>query len=386
MKIVHLSDLHIGAKIDKEERIEEFQEIFSFIKDFLKKESVKILFITGDVFDSYYPSHESLDLFYGFMKEVSDIVEKTFIISGNHDSSSFLGVNRHFFNERGIKIFYDISEDFNNLKEEFVIDGEKILVQGLPYINDVKILYTILKNKGLEGVNISEYKSIYDGIISVFKNIAKSSDANYKVFMAHLLIDIPLSFTSEVEIFSLDPSIFQDNPYNYVALGHVHRFSKINRLDNIYYAGSLLRLNFGEKNDEKGFILIDTSSNSVKFILVPAWGMQEVELNGVSSLLDLEKMIDIKYKDKTIYKFRISYKSPLTYSEIIDYLKKNYGNMLRLEAKLVNRGYDKSDLDIFQMDENDIILNFYKRYKGVDDDNPLLIEFKNNLLELLNEN
>jgi len=87
MKIVHLSDLHIGAKIDKEERIEEFQEIFSFIKDFLKKESVKILFITGDVFDSYYPSHESLDLFYGFMKEVSDIVEKTFIISGNHDSS-----------------------------------------------------------------------------------------------------------------------------------------------------------------------------------------------------------------------------------------------------------------------------------------------------------
>jgi len=97
-------------------------------------------------------------------------------------------------------------------------------------------------------------------------------------------------------------------------------------------------------------------------------------------------MIDIEYKDKTIYKFRISYKSPLTYSEIIDYLKKNYGNMLRLEAKLVNRGYDKSDLDIFQMDENDIILNFYKRYKGVDDDNPLLIEFKNNLLELLNEN
>ncbi|HOJ50620.1 MAG TPA: exonuclease SbcCD subunit D [Spirochaetota bacterium] len=385
MKIGHISDLHLGCKIEKDERTEETKEVLEEIVKKIEDENIKILLITGDIFDSYNPSNSSLDIFYSFMKKLANITEKVYIIPGNHDNSNFIGVNRHFFEEKGIKIFYDINTGFDNLTEIVNINGKKILIQGLPYINDVKILYYILKSKGdISTVNISNYSQVYQSIISSFKSIAREKEADYKILMAHLLLEVPeIKFTSESYIFTVNKDIFKDNPYNYIALGHIHKPLKVDKLDNIYYAGSILRLNFGEKEDKKGFYIIDTDTNSVEFKEVSCYKMEEIEYKEViKNLDDLKELIEINQaKDRTIYKFKIVYEPPLTYPEILKEIKSKY-RIVKLEATL--KGIETTLKDFSY--ENIDIVNIYKSYRKKSDDDEIIETFKKIVTEVKNEN
>ena len=65
-------------------------------------------------------------------------------------------------------------------------------------------------------------------------------------------------------------------PFDYAALGHIHKHQEVG--PNIVYSGSLDRINWGERNDPKGYVVIDIGSN-VKWQFID---------------LDVRPMVDIK--------------------------------------------------------------------------------------------
>lgn len=86
MKLVHLSDLHIGKRILEKSLLKDQQFILNSILDIIDDEKIDGVIIAGDVFDKGVPSENAVTLFDDFLTNLNKRNLKVFIISGNHDS------------------------------------------------------------------------------------------------------------------------------------------------------------------------------------------------------------------------------------------------------------------------------------------------------------
>ena len=87
MKPVHLSDLHIGKRVNEVSMIEEQEYILLQILELVDHEQPQAVLISGDVYDKSVPSAEAVTLFDDFLCRLTQRKPKIFIISGNHDSA-----------------------------------------------------------------------------------------------------------------------------------------------------------------------------------------------------------------------------------------------------------------------------------------------------------
>jgi exonuclease SbcD len=87
MKLLHTSDWHLGKRLDNFSRFDEQQAVMNEICEIAEREKVNAVIIAGDLFDTYNPPVEAVDLFYKTLKRLSDEGKRAVIcIAGNHDS------------------------------------------------------------------------------------------------------------------------------------------------------------------------------------------------------------------------------------------------------------------------------------------------------------
>src|SRR5690606_34381946 len=87
MKILHTADWHLGKRLEKFSRIEEQREVLEEIIQIADKYNVDAVLIAGDLFDSFNPSTEAVELFYKSLKRLSNNGKRVVVaIAGNHDS------------------------------------------------------------------------------------------------------------------------------------------------------------------------------------------------------------------------------------------------------------------------------------------------------------
>lgn len=91
MKILHVSDLHLGKILNQHNLIEDQKFMLNEIKNTLINNEIKALIIAGDIFDRSIPSAEAVTVLSNFLQDIDKIGVETFIISGNHDSKERLG-------------------------------------------------------------------------------------------------------------------------------------------------------------------------------------------------------------------------------------------------------------------------------------------------------
>lgn len=90
MKFIHLSDLHIGKRVNEFSMLEEQRYILLKILEIIEQEKPDAVLIAGDVYDKSQPSGEAVKMLDEFIFRLSDMPLSTFIISGNHDSAERL--------------------------------------------------------------------------------------------------------------------------------------------------------------------------------------------------------------------------------------------------------------------------------------------------------
>ena len=90
MKLVHLSDLHLGKRLNGYSLIEEQTDILQKIMGILEEEKPDAVILAGDIYDKSVPSEEAVRLLDDFLSSLSERGLRTFIISGNHDSAERL--------------------------------------------------------------------------------------------------------------------------------------------------------------------------------------------------------------------------------------------------------------------------------------------------------
>ena len=137
MKIMHLSDLHLGKRVNEFSMIEDQEYILKKIINIIDEQKPQAVIIAGDVYDKAVPSAEAVELFDDFLVRLSNRGLSVFVISGNHDSAERIAFGGRLMDKSGIYMspVYNGKIEPVRVKDEF---GE-INFYMLPFIKPTNV-------------------------------------------------------------------------------------------------------------------------------------------------------------------------------------------------------------------------------------------------------
>lgn len=269
MKLIHLSDLHIGKRVNEFSMLEDQKYILLKIIGIIDEEKPDGVIIAGDIFDKSVPGEDAVKLWGEFLTRLAERKLQVFAISGNHDSAIRVSNYSDLIDTTGIHISpaYD-----GNIKPYKLYDEAGALnIYMLPFVKPVVV------RKLFEGEKIENYSDACRVAISQM-DIDKSER---NVLVAHQFVAGASTTDSEehvvggVENVAVD--VFDD--FNYVALGHIHRPQKVGRPE-VRYCGTPLKYSFSEKDDKKSVSVVNIDGQgkvAIKEIyLTPKHDLREV--------------------------------------------------------------------------------------------------------------
>ena len=233
MKILHLSDLHFGKRLNNFSLLEDQYHVNRQIFKLAKDTHIEAVIIAGDVFDRQIPSAGAVQLFDDFLNFWAELNLPVFIISGNHDSAERLSFGAHIFSQNNIYI----SPVYNGQIEPISLNDAygKINFYLLPFIKPATVRPFFPDEK------INSYT---EAVQTVLNNLPLNKDER-NILIAHQFVTgAVLSDSEEIVVGGLDnvdAHVF--DAFDYVALGHIHTPQTILR-DSIRYCGSLLKYSF----------------------------------------------------------------------------------------------------------------------------------------------
>ena len=104
MKFIHLSDLHLGKRVNEFSMLEDQQYILTEILHIINAENPDGVLIAGDVYDKSVPSAEAVALLDDFLVRLSRRNLRVFLISGNHDSPERMAFGGRLMEGSGIHL------------------------------------------------------------------------------------------------------------------------------------------------------------------------------------------------------------------------------------------------------------------------------------------
>ena len=362
MKIMHLSDLHLGKSILEQSLIEDQKYILDKLLGIIVDKKIDLVLIAGDVYDKGIPSIEAVKLFSKFLARLYKLNVEVFIISGNHDSKDRLSFGNELFVDNGVYIegIFDGKLKSVELEDKY----GKVLIYMLPFVKpaDVRGYYPDY-----------EINSYHEAIKVIIDN-TKIDTNKRNIIMIHQFvtasgIEVERCDSETISlggVDNIDVSLF--DKFDYVAMGHIHRGQKLIK-DTVRYAGSPLKYSFSEVNHKK----------SVPIIELKEKGNIEIELVDLVPIRDMRvikgKIDNLLAKEIVEMGNSNDYISAIVTDEdyvmdAIGKLRKVYKNILRLEYS--NKRTSLGEESIIECDnvdkksEIDIFLEFYKKQNNVE--------------------
>ena len=246
MKLIHLSDLHIGKRVNEVSMIAEQVYILNRILAAIDAEQPDAVLIAGDVYDKSVPSAEAVTLFDDFLCHLAEKNQQVFIISGNHDSAERLAFGGRLMESKGIHLspVYDGNIAPITLTDEH---GE-VHFWLLPFLKPAHVKrfypdegiesYTDACRVAVEKMGIDATRR---NVILVHQFVTGSSTCDSE--------EISVGGTDNV-----DAEVFAG--FDYVALGHIHGPQNIGS-ERIRYCGTPLKYSFSEAKHEKSITVVE---------------------------------------------------------------------------------------------------------------------------------
>jgi len=288
MKILHTADWHLGKRLETFSRLPEQMEVLEEICDIAKREKVDVVIIAGDLYDTFNPPIEAIELFYKTLKRLANNGKRAVVaIAGNHDSPERIEAPDLLARECGI-----IFAGFPNtcitpftLKEGIsVTRSEKGFIEIMPSVSDIplRLIITPYANEyrlktflGIEDADAELRKVLESRWEELSSKYCDNKGVN--ILVAHLYMmkkggEQMAEPEDEKPILQVGgaQAVYSENipkRIQYVALGHLHRKQIIDSKPcPIIYSSSTLAYSFSEENQEKFVMLIDAEpGKSVKY-------------------------------------------------------------------------------------------------------------------------
>lgn len=248
MKLMHLSDLHLGKRLIDVSLLEDQQFILNQIAQIAAEEQPQVVLIAGDVYDRSNPPAEAMTLFAGFLHRLTSLGCAVLVISGNHDSSERVAYLGELVRENGVYLspIYDGHIEPICMQDEY---GE-VCFYLMPYVHPSAVCQFFPDE---------EITSACDAARVVLGEL-KPNFTSRNVILSHQFIsgsafDDP-DQRAVGTLDSVDAALF--DAFDYVALGHIHRPQAVGRNDGtMRYCGSPLKYSQREATVEKSVTLVN---------------------------------------------------------------------------------------------------------------------------------
>lgn len=274
MRVLHTSDWHLGARLCDRERIDEQKEFLDWLKETINKESIDILLVSGDIFDSTNPPNNAEMLYFDFLCSIKESGCCAVIVTGgNHDSVSKLNSPKALLKQLSVYVYGGAGDSPE--KDVILIENH----QGIPIASVCAVPF--LRERDIHipkaGENWKEREIAVVGGIAQYYSRALEQAKILKdnldipiIAMGHLFVTGSQSATGERDLYvgnlgAVNCDIFSRD-FDYTALGHIHKSQKIAQRDDIRYCGSPLHMDFGETG-EKFVIIADFKDSSLKEVI-----------------------------------------------------------------------------------------------------------------------
>lgn len=261
MKLFHLSDLHIGKRVNEFSMIEDQKYILKRILDLAEEEKPDGIVLAGDIYDKQIPSAEAVQVFDEFITRLAGRAIPVFIISGNHDSAERLAFGGRLLNSRGIYLspVYDGSVTKIPLKDQY----GTVWIHLLPFIRPSTVRHVFENEADL----VTDVQTAAETVIRHMEIDLK--DRN--ILVAHQFVTGASRCESEdVQVGGLDnidAAVF--TPFDYTALGHIHSPQNVGT-DRVRYCGTPLKYSFSEVDQEKSITVVELEKKgTVRTSLLP---------------------------------------------------------------------------------------------------------------------
>lgn len=393
MKIVHFADAHIGVtthgRIDAEsgqnDRVLDFLDAFDEIIAYVQAEPIDLVLFAGDMF---HRSNPSPALISEVTLRVMDIAKVCpfIIIPGNHDQA----LNR-----------------VSALEYLSLIDAPNVYVSDDPTYYNINGVFigaypypthrTTYRSNAAYSANLAQISTIYDQC-QKWLDTAEATAAKARILLFHGTVEGARWGSYSGTAMSDESHMFDEIAagWDYVALGHIHLHQCIG--DNMVYSGSIERVDFGEADEDKGFIVIDVSDYGRvewEFVKLPARPMANIVINlrGVPEAYHRRRVISVLRRadidNNTLVKVRVMV-DMLSASILPDYIYNLLSKAYRVVDVIIEPERVEStrirDLDINPDDmTKDGLLLAYLRDRGVDDVTPLMDLFRDIIKEVDDE-
>lgn len=246
MKFLHLSDLHIGKRVNEFSMLEDQEYILTKIINIIDDEKPDAVVIAGDVYDKSVPSAEAVQLFDDFLCRLAKRKLQVFVISGNHDSAERMAFGGRLMDISGVHM----SPVYNGKVEPISLDDEfgKVNFFMLPFVKPANV------RRFFEDAQIESYT---DAIRVAVENMNVNADERNVIVTHQFVTGAEKCESEEISVGgsdNVDASVFDS--FDYVALGHIHGPQNIGS-ERVRYCGTPLKYSFSEAKHNKSVTIVE---------------------------------------------------------------------------------------------------------------------------------
>ena len=320
MKLIHLSDLHLGKRINAFSMIEDQRDILTKIIGIIDNERPDAVLIAGDVYDKSVPSADAVELFDDFLVRLAKRSLQIFVISGTHDSPERIAFGRRLMDRSGVHMSPVYNGQVLPVSLEDIYGTVNIYM--LPFLKPAHV------RRYFPDIKIDTYTDALR--VAVTKMNLNPAERN--ILVTHQFVTGAIrSDSEEISVGGsdhVDASVFAD--FDYVALGHLHRPQNCTS-DRIRYCGTPLKYSFSEVGDQKSVTIIELSRKGTQFIrtaeLVPKHDMKEIR--GSYKELTLKKFYENSTYQEDYMHITLTDEEDIPYA--IGKLRSIYHNLMKLD-------------------------------------------------------
>lgn len=255
MKLVHLSDLHIGKQLHRYNMSEEQRSVLRQIVELSCTQQPDAVIMAGDIYDSPVPSAEAVSIFDEFLTQLCKQLPKAaiFIIAGNHDSAKRIDFASSILSKHNVHIAGMPPVNREEYIKRITLDDAygEVDFYLLPFVKPAYVRHVF-----------EEDIVSYDAAVRGLLEREKIDTSKRNVLISHQFYTAggaePLTCDSEVRfvggIENVDVSVLE--PFEYAALGHIHRPQKMGK-ESYRYCGTPLQYSVSEAGEQKSITVVE---------------------------------------------------------------------------------------------------------------------------------
>ena len=271
MKLIHLSDLHLGKRVNEFSMLEDQQYILTEILRIVDAEQPDGVLIAGDVYDKTVPSAEAVALLDDFLVRLAKRDLQIFLISGNHDSPERMAFGGRLMEGSGVHLapVYDGRVSPITLTDAY----GTVNFYLLPFVKPAHVRRCFPER---------EITTYTDALAAAIEAMGVDQTGRNVLVTHQFVTGAARCDSEELSVGgtdNVDVSVF--DPFDYVALGHIHGPQRVGR-ETVRYCGTPLKYSFSEAGHQKSVTVVELEAKgSVSVRTVPLAPLRDlVELRG----------------------------------------------------------------------------------------------------------